>query len=89
MLFLQNAWVIVAVFAISAAMYLCRKQWENVVTRAFIALFYAALALNLITSMDVVRPLSRWFIFLLGVVELVSYYARRWKARKAKQNPGG
>jgi len=89
MLFLQNAWVIAGVFAVSAGMYLCRRQWENVVTRACVALFYAALALDIINSMDIVRSLSRWFIFLLGVVEIVSYYARRWLARKAAKKPRG
>jgi len=88
MLFLQNAWVIAGVFAVSAGMYLCRRQWENVVTRACVALFYAALALDIINSMDIVRSLSRWFIFLLGVVEIVSYYARRI-LDKRKHKRGG
>ena len=85
---LQNEWVLAAVFVVSAGMYICRRQWENVVTRAFIALFYAALALDIIASMDMVRPLSRWFIFLLGVVEIVSYYARRI-LDKRKHKRGG
>ena len=54
-----NEWVIASVFAVSAGIYLCRKQWENVVTRLFIAVFDAALGLNIVSTMDVVRPLSR------------------------------
>ena len=85
MLFLQNAWVIAGVFAVSALIYAARKQWENVVTRLFIAMFYAALGLDIVSAMDVVRPFSRWFVFLLGAVEIVSYLARRYMDKKTKR----
>ena len=55
------------------------------VTRLFIAMFYAALGLRIITTMDVVRPLSRWFVFLLGAVEVVSYLTRRYMDKKTKR----
>ena len=80
-----NEWVIASVFAVSALMYVARRQWENVVTRLFIAMFYAALGLNIVSAMDVVRPLSRWFVFLLGSVEVVSYLARRYMDKKTKR----
>ena len=80
-----NEWVIAGVFAVSALIYAARKQWENVVTRLFIAMFYAALGLNIVSAMDVVRPLSRWFVFLLGSVEVVSYLARRYMDKKTKR----
>ena len=80
-----NEWVIAGVFAVSALIYAARKQWENVVTRLFIAVFYAALGLNIVSAMDVVRPLSRWFVFLLGSVEVVSYLARRYMDKKTKR----
>ena len=80
-----NEWVIAGVFAVSALIYAARKQWENVVTRLFIAMFYAALGLNIVSAMDVVRPLSRWFVFLLGAVEVVSYLARRYMDKKTKR----
>ena len=83
-----NEWVIASVFAVSALMYVARRQWENATTRTFIALFYAALALDILSTMDVVRPLSRWFVFLLGTVEIVSYYARRI-LDKRKHKRGG
>lgn len=70
--------VIAVVFFVSTLTYIRRRQWENAVTRLFIALFYAALALDVITTMDIVRPLSRWFVFLLGAVEVTSYMARRY-----------
>ena len=79
-----NEWVIASVFAVSALMYVARRQWENVVTRLFIAMFYAALGLNIVTTMDVVRPLSRWFVFLLGAVEVISYLGRRYMSRKKR-----
>ena len=79
-----NEWVIASVFAVSALMYVARRQWENVVTRLFIAMFYAALGLHIITTMDVVRPLSRWFVFLLGAVEIVSYLAHKYMDRKKR-----
>ena len=79
-----NEWVIASVFAVSALMYVARRQWENVVTRLFIAVFYAALALDTLSTMDVVRPLSRWFVFLLGAVEIVSYLARKYMDRKKR-----
>ena len=80
-----NEWVIASVFAVSALMYVVRRQWENVVTRLFIAMFYAAMGLNIVSTMDVVRPLSRWFVFLLGAVEVVSYLARRYMDKKTKR----
>lgn len=80
-----NEWVVASVFAVSALIYAARKQWENVVTRLFIAVFYAALGLNIVSAMDVVRPLSRWFVFLLGSVEVVSYLARRYMDKKTKR----
>lgn len=80
-----NEWVIAGVFAVSALMYVARRQWENVVTRLFIAMFYAALSLNIVSTMDVVRPLSRWFVFLLGAVEVVSYMGRRYMDKKTKR----
>ena len=79
-----NEWVIASVFAVSALMYVARRQWENVVTRLFIAMFYAALGLDIVSTMDVVRPLSRWFVFLLGAVEIVSYLARKYMDRKKR-----
>ena len=79
-----NEWVIASVFDVSALMYVARRQWENVVTRLFIAVFYAALALDTLSTMDVVRPLSRWFVFLLGAVEIVSYLARKYMDRKKR-----
>ena len=45
-----NEWVIAGVFAVSALIYAARKQWENVVTRLFIAMFYAALGLNIVSD---------------------------------------
>ena len=80
-----NEWVIASVFAVSALMYVARRQWENVVTRLFIAMFYAALGLDIVSTMDMVRPLSRWFVFLLGAVEVVSYLARRYMDKKTKR----
>ena len=80
-----NEWVIASVFAVSALMYVARRQWENVVTRLFIAIFYAVLGLNIITTMEVVRPFSRWFVFLLGAVEIVSYMARKYMEKKPKR----
>ena len=80
-----NERVIASVFAVSALMYVARKQWENVVTRLFIAMFYAALGLDIVSAMDVVRPFSRWFVFLLGAVEVVSYLARRYMDKKTKR----
>ena len=80
-----NEWVIASVFAMSALMYVARRQWENVVTRLFIAMFYAAMGLDIVSTMDVVRPLSRWFVFLLGAVEVVSYFARRYMDKKTKR----
>ena len=80
-----NEWVIASVFAVSALMYVARRQWENVVTRLFIAIFYAVLGLNIITTMEVVRPFSRWFVFLLGAVEIVSYMARKYMDKKTKR----
>ena len=80
-----NEWVIASVFAVSALMYVARRQWENVVTRLFIAMFYAALGLDIVSTLDVVRPLSRWFVFLLGSVEVVSYLARRYMEKKTKR----
>ena len=79
-----NEWVIASVFAVSALMYVARRQWENVVTRLFIAMFYAALGLDIVSTMDMVRPLSRWFVFLLGAVEIVSYLARKYMDRKKR-----
>lgn len=63
--------VIAVVFLLGTLMYVRRRQWDNAITRLFIALFYAALALDVITTMDIVRPLSRWFVFLLGAVEVL------------------
>ena len=80
-----NEWVIASIFAVSALMYVARRQWENVVTRLFIAMFYAALGLDIVSTMDVVRPLSRWFVFLLGAVEIVSYMARKYMEKKPKR----
>ena len=80
-----NEWVIAGVFAVSALMYVARRQWENVVTRTFIAIFYAALVLDIVSTMDVVRPLSSLFVFLLGSVEVVSYLARRYMDKKTKR----
>ena len=79
-----NEWVIASVFAVSALMYVARRQWENVVTRLFIAMFYAAMGLDIVSTMDMVRPLSRWFVFLLGAVEIVSYLARKYMDRKKR-----
>ena len=55
-----NEWVIAGVFAVSALMYVARRQWENVVTRLFIAVFYAALALDTLSTMDI-SPLTPLF----------------------------
>jgi hypothetical protein len=78
-------WVIALAFLLSAYTFVRRGQWEHALTRFFIVIFYTALAMYPGVPMDIGRPLSRWLLFLLGSIEVLSYVMRRIAGRRNPQ----
>lgn len=70
-------------FAGAALMKAYGRQWEHALTRAFVAATY--LWIGWFTpSIDAARIFSRYFVFLLAAVEVISWSVIRYRSWKSK-----
>lgn len=65
------------VYLLAAGAKALDRQWEHVLTRLFIAIVYLSIGL-LNPDLLLARLYSRYSVFLLAVIELISYVVIRW-----------
>ncbi len=79
---LMNSQLIAITFLGAALIKAYKREWENIVPRAIITLWYLYLALypDRFTS-DQIRVVGRWLFTLLACVETIFHLAR-WLVKK-------
>jgi hypothetical protein len=65
--------ILVLVFLFSALIFASRKQYEHVITRGAIVVFYFWLCLYPDVPMEITRALSRYLFTILAITEITSY----------------
>jgi uncharacterized membrane protein len=65
------------VFLSAAIIMFWRKQYEHAFTRMVLAGFYFYIYFIPATSIEVTRMLARYFLLLMGVIEVISYIVRK------------
>jgi hypothetical protein len=74
-------WLISTVYILAAARMVFSRQYEHAITRFFLAVAYFYIGTDI--PIQDARALSRWFVLLLGVIEITSWMFRRWHDRRS------